>query len=649
MSRSESDALLAAVLADPDDDAPRLVYADWLDEHARHERAALIRLQVEHARLPAYDPRRQVLARQANRLLDLYRDAWVAELPRLPGITWGAFERGFVATVMAESYTRFRRAEDEIGDAAPVDSLELHNSGVSSQFERARSHPRLRALRVRNLYLAGRLDAFFDLPLLSTLRTLELTGLEFESEGAAALARSEVLGNLRELILNENYVGVQGMAALAGARSLQNLTRLSVRGMRGGSYSDDPTVRAEGVEHLAGSHVFQHLTTLDLSGNEIDDDAIGHLLRSPHLVNLKELNLAGNDLSDVGLEALAEEGWEMRLESLDLSGNPIGDFGARHLAAAEVLGELAALNLSRCEVGHVGAMALARSEWYGGLRLLHVDDNSVGPLGAGDIAAYGTSLRELRLRNNDLEVEGARRLAGAPALCGLIVLDVSQNVIAADGVRALAESMHLRRLAILDIGHNRFPSFADQTEAAIGALARFAPGLVCLRLDGNDLRAPGVLALAQAGEWSALVELGLRDCGVNVPALAYLADHAMFPALTRLDLAANVVDPIGLKALLRAPFTGQLTHIDLSENKLGNDGAKVLADGALPRLCWLALDRNGIGTIGFSALARALKLPRLKTVRYSGNGSGDWWRQVRDRFPGTEIWENNPGNDDVPF
>jgi uncharacterized protein (TIGR02996 family) len=45
--------LLRAVVADPADDTPRLVYADWLDEHDQPGRAALIRVQVELARVVA--------------------------------------------------------------------------------------------------------------------------------------------------------------------------------------------------------------------------------------------------------------------------------------------------------------------------------------------------------------------------------------------------------------------------------------------------------------------------------------------------------------------------------------------------------------------------------------------------------------------
>jgi uncharacterized protein (TIGR02996 family) len=43
-------ALLASILAAPKDDAPRLVFADWLDENGEGERAEFVRVQVELAR-----------------------------------------------------------------------------------------------------------------------------------------------------------------------------------------------------------------------------------------------------------------------------------------------------------------------------------------------------------------------------------------------------------------------------------------------------------------------------------------------------------------------------------------------------------------------------------------------------------------------
>lgn len=51
---SDQDALLAAIRQSPDDDAPRLIYADWLDEHGDPDRAEFIRLQIK------IDPFRQL-------------------------------------------------------------------------------------------------------------------------------------------------------------------------------------------------------------------------------------------------------------------------------------------------------------------------------------------------------------------------------------------------------------------------------------------------------------------------------------------------------------------------------------------------------------------------------------------------------------
>src|SRR5579884_1935214 len=46
-------AFLAAINAAPRDDAPRLIYADWLDEHGDPERAEFIRIQFELEAVPA--------------------------------------------------------------------------------------------------------------------------------------------------------------------------------------------------------------------------------------------------------------------------------------------------------------------------------------------------------------------------------------------------------------------------------------------------------------------------------------------------------------------------------------------------------------------------------------------------------------------
>jgi uncharacterized protein (TIGR02996 family) len=647
MMTSEADALWAAVIEAPDDDAPRLVYADWLEEHGRPERAAFIRLQVERARAPQYDPVRDVLARRADRLFDLYGADWVAELPRLDGLAWGEFDRGFPRAVVARSLADFERVADRLPTFAPIDTLEVRGPDADIRLGRPRAHPRLRVLRIRHAGLPGRTADFFRAPLLSTLHTLELVGLGLENEAVGVLARSAPLEDLRELVLDGNPIGSGGLEALARGR-LRSLTRLSLRGA-GGEYGDDPIVRSEGVEALAGSGVFANLESLDLTAQEIDDDAIAYLVQSPHLVNLRELNLARNELTASGLEVLEEAGWEVRLAALDLSRNPIGDAGARRLAESEVGNELIRLTLEGCDIGPDGAEALAGADWFGGLRALNLNDNPVGP-GFRALAAAGHRLGELRARRNDLGSAGARAVAGSAALGGLLILDVSNNGIGADGVRAIGASPHLTELAVLDLAYSGLPQEAGEVEPAMAALAARAPTLLCLILDGNRLAAPGVLGLAGIG-WPRLGELGLRGCWVNRPALAWLARDGSFPALNRLGLGGNGVDPEGLKDLLRAPFVAGLTHLDLANNRLGNDGAKRLAETDLPRLRWLSLEGNDVRGVGFRALARSKALPRLLTVRHLGNPGRDWWEQVRQRFPGDEMWPTPVAylDEDIPF
>ena len=48
---TDGEALLAAIIAHPEEDAPRLIYADWLEENGQGERAEFIRVQVELARI----------------------------------------------------------------------------------------------------------------------------------------------------------------------------------------------------------------------------------------------------------------------------------------------------------------------------------------------------------------------------------------------------------------------------------------------------------------------------------------------------------------------------------------------------------------------------------------------------------------------
>ncbi len=82
---TEREALYAAVLAEPEADAPRLVYADWLEEHPRGEadtaRAQFIRLEIEAENLPDDAPEREALDSAAATLYNRFGESWDHELP----------------------------------------------------------------------------------------------------------------------------------------------------------------------------------------------------------------------------------------------------------------------------------------------------------------------------------------------------------------------------------------------------------------------------------------------------------------------------------------------------------------------------------------------------------------------------------------
>jgi uncharacterized protein (TIGR02996 family) len=115
-------ALLAACHADPDDDTPRLVLADWLQEHD-DPRGELMRLQVRLAAMSAGDPEYDTLFDQHQKWWRKYQNVWLREVGTL---LWdaGPHDRG-LPTIghYEESYCRLDA--DALGEPSrkPRDSV----------------------------------------------------------------------------------------------------------------------------------------------------------------------------------------------------------------------------------------------------------------------------------------------------------------------------------------------------------------------------------------------------------------------------------------------------------------------------------------------------------------------------------------------
>src|SRR5271156_723271 len=99
---STASDLLRAIRDNPDEDTPRLMYADYLDEEGFAARAEFIRVQVERSQLPEVDPRRRVLEDREHELLAEHECDWLGVAPAdMDELTEWEFDRGFVNEVAA--------------------------------------------------------------------------------------------------------------------------------------------------------------------------------------------------------------------------------------------------------------------------------------------------------------------------------------------------------------------------------------------------------------------------------------------------------------------------------------------------------------------------------------------------------------------
>jgi uncharacterized protein (TIGR02996 family) len=75
MNHPDWPAFLNAIVAEPDEDTPRLVAADFLDENGNPDRAAFIRVQIALARLEAFAVNRSPEAEELHEVTQLEVDA----------------------------------------------------------------------------------------------------------------------------------------------------------------------------------------------------------------------------------------------------------------------------------------------------------------------------------------------------------------------------------------------------------------------------------------------------------------------------------------------------------------------------------------------------------------------------------------------
>ena len=83
-------------------------------------------MQVARVRRPAWDPSQVHLRLREKELLSLYGEKWLAELPKVDGMTWEGFRRGIVAEVSFASFEAMRAKTHECRAMAPIEAVTVH-------------------------------------------------------------------------------------------------------------------------------------------------------------------------------------------------------------------------------------------------------------------------------------------------------------------------------------------------------------------------------------------------------------------------------------------------------------------------------------------------------------------------------------------
>jgi len=380
--RREEAAFLEQICTEPDDDASRLIFADWLDDRG-DPRGQFIRVQIALSRMPDDAPGRNALQHRESALLSMHRDKWSAPLR---GIACSSeFSRGFIDTVNVEGRVFLRRHE-ELFRLAPIRNIRFLDVGSS-------------------------LGKLMNCPELARLTGITISSQHIDEQLTRALVESPYLGGLNSLHLGRNRVGDRGAERLAWSPRFPKLRELNL---------SDNTIGDVGGQALAESSNLAGLESLELRRNELSRVGLADLCGTMDLVKLRYLGVALNYIG-AERELRAARPPKNSLRVLDVSDNGLTPEGIGMLTGLAGIGKLNRLVLERNEVGNEGASLLAN--W-----------------------SNAASLQSLLLAGNRIGNEGARAIAHSTYLHQLLDLDLSDNPIHDSGAFAFLNAPNLSRL-----------------------------------------------------------------------------------------------------------------------------------------------------------------------------------------------------------
>ncbi len=467
----DRDALFRAIVANPDEDLPRLIFADAIEADGEEEYAEFIRLQCEMGRLEddgsdtqsvyeflaerdtetlaaidwsTLDPgmaHRLALHRRTNELYQAHHQDWTKWLPKECGLQWGAFARGFPGQAsLTEDREKFilRCASEQTALPALTLSARSLTAALADAIVQGGVLRSICGLKLSGHWLAGLrvLSRSPDAAGIHTLKIHDSTIEEAEAIGGL-LAGSSHWRGLRNLDLSNVWMPYEAAQELYHASHLQGLKRLSLAGGAWGINSLDGFVR---------SH-FTSLVDLTLRRTSLDDADAEALASMPQLASLRSLDLGYNSIGGAGATALLASPHLKSLAFISFMSNPVRSLDAKRLATAPA-GGLRVFHGHDCQFTVADVRALTRSPRFDELWYLDLDGNQLGNSAVREVTR-GLGKRcppALWMIQNEIDAEGARLLAAWPHAKNLQALQLQGNPLGNAGVRALLDSPRLAGL-----------------------------------------------------------------------------------------------------------------------------------------------------------------------------------------------------------
>jgi uncharacterized protein (TIGR02996 family) len=343
-------ALLQAVMDAPDDDAPRLVYADWLLERG-DVRGELIRLQCAHARIAKeWSPEARSLKERIDKILKASESSLAGETaayrPEL--------RRGFVDNV-SMTIAAFAKHGERLFSNAPIRRLIVDNPRFSAvDLKKLAATPALRLVRELDLAQSHTsltrgarlpLAAFAGSPHLERLQILRLSFCGASSEDWTELLENLHAPALEEIRFFYNHTSPAIYSALAANRSLVRLRLINDYAYKQLERSEPAKKMAAALGELAARRPSLESLTLH-QFEELDDSAVTPFFAATSKVTLRELDLVGPTIHDATVKRIAASPKSVRLEKLLLHNTAVTLDAIKALLASPHATRLQALGIT---------------------------------------------------------------------------------------------------------------------------------------------------------------------------------------------------------------------------------------------------------------------------------------------------------------